>query len=97
MALRWNATPTRPTGSRKAAEIVPDAVRAPAKTAMLEMFRDGVLDPKLTLCGKNCRRPRYAGIRASVGATLGKIHAATANDDIVAERFATDEIFMRSA
>ena len=28
-----------------------------------------------------------------MGATLGKIHAATANNDIVAERFATDEIF----
>ena len=81
---------------RKAAEIVPDAVpKLLAEDRDAGMFAMAYLDPETNpLWKKELRDGRVTpGFAASVGATLGKIHAATANDDIVAERFATDEIF----
>ena len=81
---------------RKAAEIVPDAVpELLAEDRDAGMFAMSYLDPETNpLWKKELRDGRVTpGFAASVGATLGKIHAATANDDIVAERFATDEIF----
>ena len=81
---------------RKAAEIVPDAVpKLLAEDRDAGMFAMAYLDPETNpLWKKELRDGRVApGFAASVGTTLGKIHAATANDDIVAERFATDEIF----
>ena len=81
---------------RKAAEIVPGAVpELLAEDRDAGMFAMAYLDPETNPLWKKELRdgrvtPEFA---ASVGATLGKIHAATANDDIIAERFATDEIF----
>ena len=81
---------------RKAAEIVPDAVpELLAEDRGAGMFAMAYLDPITNpLWKKELRDGRVTpGFAASVGTTLGKIHAATANNDIVAERFATDEIF----
>lgn len=44
-----------------------------------EQLRDGIAEPD---------------VAATVGATLGRIHAATADDDEIARRFATNDIFL---
>ena len=81
---------------RKAAEIVPGAVpELLAEDRGAGMFAMAYLDPVTNpLWKKELRDGRVTpDSSVLVGTTLGKMHATTANNDIVAERFATDEIF----
>ena len=82
---------------RTAAAIVPAAVpELLAEDREAGMFAMAYLDPAGYPVWKEQLRGGLAdtAVAAEVGTTLGRIHAATAGDDDIARRFATDDIFM---
>lgn len=81
---------------RAAAAVEPDAVPAViAEDAAAGMFVMAYLDPADHPVWKAQLRDGIVeqGTAAAVGARIGAIHAATADREAVARRFATDEIF----
>ncbi len=81
---------------RVAASAVPSAVpRLIAEDADAGMFAMAYLDPAGHPLWKSLLRDGHVAPAdaAAVGDALGRIHAATAGDAAIAERFATDDIF----
>lgn len=82
---------------RKASRIVPAAApRLLAEDRDAGMFAMAYFDPAQYPVWKEQLRDGHAepAVAAAVGETLGRIHAATAGDDDIAQRFATDDIFL---
>tara|TARA_R110002110_G_scaffold71703_3_gene191326 strand:- start:2664 stop:3662 length:999 start_codon:yes stop_codon:yes gene_type:complete len=82
---------------RTAARIAPAAVpRLLAEDRDAGMFAMAYLDPATYPVWKEQLRDGVAvpSVAADVGAVLGRLHAATAGDADIAQRFATDDIFL---